>query len=111
MTRFCPYCGTQIRERARFCPKCGKTTPPRKNTVALEGAAPVQKDLVEKMNRAAVAESLPSVRPNFDKGQKPVSANGASQVQPRIAPPTYARIGVFQQAGFGLRYGAWMFDF
>jgi uncharacterized RDD family membrane protein YckC len=29
----------------------------------------------------------------------------------RYAPPTHALIGAFEQAGFGLRYGAWMFDF
>jgi len=27
------------------------------------------------------------------------------------APPTHAYLGAFEQAGFGLRYGAWMFDF
>jgi uncharacterized RDD family membrane protein YckC len=31
--------------------------------------------------------------------------------QRRYAPPTHALIGAFEQAGFGLRYGAWMFDF
>ena len=30
---------------------------------------------------------------------------------PIYAPPTHALIGAFEQAGFGLRYGAWMFDF
>jgi len=29
----------------------------------------------------------------------------------RYAPPTHSLIGSFEQAGFGLRYGAWMFDF
>src|SRR5262249_40024815 len=29
----------------------------------------------------------------------------------RYAPATHSLIGAFQQAGFGLRYGAWMFDF
>jgi len=29
----------------------------------------------------------------------------------RFAPATHALIDAFQQAGFGLRYGAWMFDF
>lgn len=118
MTRFCPYCGTTIRDRARFCPKCGKSTPPRKQTVALEeAAAPAHKpqaELIEKMNRAAVAkEPLPS----FDKAtaQKPGSngSNGKGAVTTDLpfAPPTHAYIGVFEQAGFGLRYGAWMFDF
>ncbi|HWP42007.1 MAG TPA: RDD family protein, partial [Blastocatellia bacterium] len=44
-------------------------------------------------------------------------ANGSSDaaVAPaqarRYAPPTHALFGAFEQAGFGLRYGAWMFDF
>ena len=29
----------------------------------------------------------------------------------RVAPPTYMLIGKHESAGFGLRYGAWMFDF
>jgi uncharacterized RDD family membrane protein YckC len=118
MTRFCPYCGTTIRDRARFCPKCGKSTPPRRQTVALEeAAAPAHKpqaELIEKMNRAAVAkEPLPS----FDKAtaQKPdfngSNGKGAVTTDLPYAPPTHAYIGVFEQAGFGLRYGAWMFDF
>lgn len=38
--------------------------------------------------------------------------NGAGHaVAGRYAPATHALIGSFEQAGFGLRYGAWMFDF
>ena len=38
--------------------------------------------------------------------------NGSTVVsQRRYAPPTYALIGAHESAGFGLRYGAWMFDF
>lgn len=38
--------------------------------------------------------------------------NGAARAVPRrYAPPTYALIGALEQAGFGLRYAAWMFDF
>jgi uncharacterized RDD family membrane protein YckC len=29
----------------------------------------------------------------------------------RFAPPTHSLVGQYEQAGFGLRYGAWMFDF
>jgi uncharacterized RDD family membrane protein YckC len=39
-------------------------------------------------------------------GAAPVSVVGR-----RYAPPTHSLIGAFEQAGFGLRYGAWMFDF
>ena len=37
--------------------------------------------------------------------------NGAARVAGSYAPATHALIGAFEQAGFGLRYGAWMFDF
>src|SRR5207244_1572059 len=38
--------------------------------------------------------------------------NGAARaVARRYAPPTHALVGTSEQAGFGLRYGAWMFDF
>src|ERR1041384_3205631 len=36
---------------------------------------------------------------------------GARAAERRYAPATHALIGSFEQAGFGLRYGAWMFDF
>jgi uncharacterized RDD family membrane protein YckC len=40
------------------------------------------------------------------------SGAGFAARQPRrFAPPTHALVGPFEQAGFGLRYGAWMFDF
>ena len=37
--------------------------------------------------------------------------NGSVARNRRYAPPTYALIGAHESAGFGLRYGAWMFDF
>lgn len=43
---------------------------------------------------------------------KPSPRNGAAlAVAGRYAPATHAIIGSSEQAGFGLRYGAWMFDF
>ncbi len=39
---------------------------------------------------------------------RPIVTTGA---QRRFAPATHALIGAEEQAGFGLRYGAWMFDF
>jgi uncharacterized RDD family membrane protein YckC len=45
-------------------------------------------------------------------GQRNAAAPKRATIRPRaIAPPTHAFIGTFEQAGFGLRYGAWMFDF
>jgi uncharacterized RDD family membrane protein YckC len=60
-------------------------------------AADVLKDPVASTRTRAV---VPKVVP------RPL--NGAAR---RYAPPTHSLIGSFEQAGFGLRYGAWMFDF
>jgi uncharacterized RDD family membrane protein YckC len=43
-------------------------------------------------------------------GLRPAHA-AAGDFARRYAPPTHSLIGAFEQAGFGLRYGAWMFDF
>lgn len=121
MPKFCPYCGKQLSERSKFCPQCGKG---RKATGKLaQATVPVAKpvhEVVEKMNRAAVGERLPAM-----DGQA-IAQNGAAAMPeapavrptPKIpaaerkyAPATHAFIGIYEQAGFGLRYGAWMFDF
>jgi uncharacterized RDD family membrane protein YckC len=50
-------------------------------------------------------------------GARAARSNGAARPavttagQRRFAPATHALIGAEEQAGFGLRYGAWMFDF
>src|SRR5262249_35062096 len=79
-----------------------------------------------KMNRAAVGERTPVMEstPTMEtqaarlgtapvkpvrEGVKPTPMR--SKAEQAYAPPTHALIGVFEQAGFGLRYGAWMFDF
>jgi uncharacterized RDD family membrane protein YckC len=120
MPKYCPYCGKQLSERSKFCPQCGKG---RKATGKLaQATVPVVKpvhEVVEKMNRAAVAERLPDL-----EGQAMAPQNGAAAMPdavrptPKIAaaerkyaPATHAFIGIYEQAGFGLRYGAWMFDF
>lgn len=53
-----------------------------------------------------VAESAPRPRPVTARR----SPNGGAAGR-RYAPATHALVGAFEQAGFGLRYGAWMFDF
>jgi uncharacterized RDD family membrane protein YckC len=128
MPKFCPYCGKQLSERSKFCPQCGKgrKDEPRSARATMPVAKPVH-DVVEKMNRAAVAERPPSMDGQAI-GQVPsngaVSMPGAeahpAAVRPtpiipasqrKYAPATHAFIGAYEQAGFGLRYGAWMFDF
>jgi len=97
--RFCPYCGRQLSERSKFCPYCGKVSPARRGA-----AVDVQE------NAAAGARSAEFVSAGARSSRPP---NGSSsRIAPRrYAPPTHAFIGAFEQAGFGLRYGAWMFDF
>ena len=62
--------------------------------------------------RASVGERQPASRVDGRQRPAPVAmrTNGA-RVQRRYAPATHALIGTSEQAGFGLRYGAWMFDF
>ena len=124
MPKFCPYCGAQLSERSKFCPQCGKG---RRNVAEVQptsAAKPVH-DVVEKMNRAAVAERAPvGDRNTIAKAPSNTSARPQAAVHPvvkptpiipaaerKLAPPTHAFIGIYEQAGFGLRYGAWMFDF
>jgi uncharacterized RDD family membrane protein YckC len=107
MQKFCPYCGKAISERSKFCPSCGKAVPARQQsaTVAVdERAAP---PTAAPKTAASPAGDNARTRPIV------VSAAQGEAASPRrrIAPPTYAFIGSLESAGFGLRYGAWMFDF
>jgi uncharacterized RDD family membrane protein YckC len=124
MPKFCPYCGKQLSERSKFCPQCGKG----RRDAALAQQTPAGKpvhEVVEKMNRAAVAERAPAMERNTVVNS-PANTSARPQaaehpiVKPtpmipaserKLAPPTHAFIGIYEQAGFGLRYGAWMFDF
>ncbi|MFY9553796.1 MAG: RDD family protein [Blastocatellia bacterium] len=125
MTKFCPYCGTQLSARSKFCPQCGKAKPERRSTgvdVAVErppslGASSTAADsarLQRNFERASVSDrqAAPRVAPRPRPSTVTSRPNGAARAMPRrYAPPTHALIGSAQQAGFGLRYGAWMFDF
>ena len=139
MTKFCPYCGKQLNERSKFCPSCGKAKPERRaqSPVAADAAiadaaidrppARVSRPQADLAGGSAVADP-PIPGRSFDRtsvSERPAPAraetrprtvivrtNGAPRsLQRRYAPPTHALIGKSEQAGFGLRYGAWMFDF
>jgi uncharacterized RDD family membrane protein YckC len=122
MSKFCPYCGKQYSERSRFCPQCGKGRRSVAEAQPTQAAKPVH-EVVEKMNRAAVAERAPVIERNT-VANAPSNTSAMPQAAPvvkptpmipaserKLAPPTHAFIGIYEQAGFGLRYGAWMFDF
>lgn len=132
MTKFCPYCGKELNARSKFCPQCGKAKPERR-------AAGVDVTVDQSSARAAgSSNSIDSARlqRNFERasvaGREPTRSDtrprtislgaassartsprngGGRAVAGRYAPETHALIGSFEQAGFGLRYGAWMFDF
>ncbi|HSO76740.1 MAG TPA: RDD family protein [Blastocatellia bacterium] len=129
MTKYCPYCGKELSDRSKFCPQCGKAKPERNRPAAVAvrepnagGSGSLQSSLAQTaslrgMERTADAEH---VSPRVDGRARPRTsvsrpANGSAAAirnAPRqYAPPTHALIGAFEQAGFGLRYGAWMFDF
>ena len=121
MTKFCPYCGKQLNARSKFCPKCGKERLERETlgvgvadsqsaarNATLSDSARLQRNF----ERASVAERQPyghvEGRPRtITTTSRP---NGSARAA-RYAPATHALIGSSEQAGFGLRYGAWMFDF
>ena len=134
--RFCPYCGKQLREQSKFCPQCGKVPPRRRRaSAALERAAITPRTdsanrpktaATDRPTGSAIAAERPFVaspggspRPiSPDRARASRSLNNAAGragvARPaalRYAPPTHSRVGAFEQAGFGLRYGAWMFDF
>jgi len=117
MTKFCPYCGKQLNARSKFCPKCGKERLDRQtlgvgladdqssaSSATLTDSARLQRNF----ERASLGEHQPYTRveerPRTVTTSRP---NGSA----RLAPATHALIGLSEQAGFGLRYGAWMFDF
>lgn len=107
MARFCPYCGKQINQRAKFCPLCGKSIPARERTGPL---------VIEEAAAAAKPVEIPVARPRVDRSarveERPrARASNGSSGAARLAPATHVIIGESEQAGFGLRYGAWMFDF
>jgi uncharacterized RDD family membrane protein YckC len=98
MARFCPYCGKQLSQRSKFCSRCGKAVPAR-NQAALamqtatspEGTASLKPEPSSRL-RTKIADAPPST---FTPTKK----------KPRSYPPA------LELVGFGLRYGAWMFDF
>ncbi len=133
MTKYCPYCGKELNARSKFCPQCGKAKPERRATgvdVAVDrsparaggSASSIESARLQRnFERASVAgreaasgaEGRPrTVSLSSASPAKTSSRNGAGRaVAGRYAPATHALIGSFEQAGFGLRYGAWMFDF
>jgi uncharacterized RDD family membrane protein YckC len=135
MTRFCPYCGKQLSERSKFCSQCGKAPPvrQRRSQVAVDEAPanpadansndgegrgagpPTHGDYASAPEQAPrpVADARAALRTTV---MGPRAGNGAGVVRAgaerRPAAAAQAPVDHHSEAaGFGLRYGAWMFDF
>ena len=129
MTKFCPYCGNEFGARSKFCPQCGRAKPERQRHAHGEVDVAVNQSPIRATSTSGPADSAGLQRnveraplvesqstPRIEVRPRTVSMtarpNGAARVVPRrYAPQTHALIGSSEQAGFGLRYGAWMFDF
>ena len=124
MSKFCPYCGKQLNARSKFCPQCGRAKPERPR-VGIEvagdqsgsrsratSAASESSRLQRNFERASIGERHAATRVDGRPHTVPVTVRPNGAYAPRrYAPATHALIGSSEQAGFGLRYGAWMFDF
>jgi uncharacterized RDD family membrane protein YckC len=135
MTRFCPYCGKQLSERSKFCSQCGKAPPARRrqSQVAVNEtpAKPVGSNNNDAANAAngsrshgdysTISEQATGPGADARAGLRttvtgPHAGNGSGVVRAG-AGRRYAQAMTRSQAdyediaGFGLRYGAWMFDF
>lgn len=125
--RFCPYCGKPLSQRARFCPSCGKASIQRQRATGVlveEGSPAAKKEPADPYPTVTTSRPAEGARPvrsarastaDAASGALPVGrapdAGLAQSRSRRFAPPTHSLVGAFEQAGFGLRYGAWMFDF
>jgi uncharacterized RDD family membrane protein YckC len=115
--RFCPYCGIRLNERSKFCSQCGKASSNRRSssTVAVEEPLTSAEQPEDVKSREIASFDSVQARP-ADPTRAKRPSNGSAVQRPvvgerRFAPPTHMYVGALEQAGFGLRYGAWMFDF
>lgn len=109
--KFCPYCGRQLNERSKFCPFCGKQSPVRKRAGTEESGATDRGGTVSVVRTGGQYRSRHLEPAAAVAGGAAASASRSSGAARRFAPPTHSLVGSYEQAGFGLRYGAWMFDF
>jgi len=135
VSKFCPYCGNQLGDRSRFCPKCGKASPERRGrpSVAVDDRPRQTREAIAGVGPDTGADGSAEPAPyEHTAGRLPVTAQSPALAAERIrgtgpvrpvttrvaggrahlyAPPTHSLLGAFEQAGFGLRYGALIFDF
>lgn len=92
MARDCPNCGVQLRTRSKFCPSCGATA------IVTESLATAPAAVMD-------AEGVAERRPTVETGR--VTARHA---RAGTAHDARGHSGAYEQAGFGLRFGALLFD-
>ncbi|HJQ71455.1 MAG TPA: zinc-ribbon domain-containing protein, partial [Blastocatellia bacterium] len=131
--RFCPYCGIRLNERSKFCSQCGKASSNRRRSSAVAVEEPLtsadspgetgkakpiasahEAGRVDRAGELAAVESSRAHAADAARAKRPSNGSAAPRAiirDRRFAPPTRSYVGPLEQAGFGLRYGAWMFDF
>lgn len=109
MARICPKCHLELQDRSKFCPNCGATVPP----------GPAATARIDAGGEAALAAapvtvpSMPAVAPPASRPAGEPAGEPAGKPEPRrkaFAPGTHSLVGPHEQAGFGLRFGALLFD-
>ncbi|MEW6731617.1 MAG: RDD family protein [Acidobacteriota bacterium] len=131
MARYCHNCKTELSERAKFCRMCGTPSVLAVATEIANNDVPATEPVVRTpVVSAPDIEAASSPHPGTAKTEPALlgrlaagrsvtgqtservltPAVGAAPSQP-IAPATHALVGnIFEQAGFALRFGAFMLD-
>ncbi|MBL8148413.1 MAG: RDD family protein [Blastocatellia bacterium] len=132
MANYCQNCNTELQTRSKFCRMCGTPiaiapTVNYANTTA--GERINRRDEISIPKTERVADKVKLLDMDSRSGKSPdlshpptaktepallrsynsARANQIDQSQP-LAPATHAIVGMFQQAGFNLRVGAFMLD-
>src|SRR5262249_28457373 len=116
MALYCHNCNTELQERSKFCRMCGTPIRAPLPDVKAEARLPATE---------RVAHPFVSVAPPDGEMERPnrpgtsrteavplaqFAAGRDSESSQPLAPATHAIVGLFEQAGFALRFGAFMFD-
>lgn len=126
MARQCQNCHTELSGHAKFCRMCGTPAATGRSPNSLPSTEKISANIpateiltpflpVSQQSRSSRDASLP--RANTAQTE-PVSIPSSMGSEPSakeisallIAPPTRAIVGFFEQAGFGLRLAAFLFD-
>ncbi|HEY6333388.1 MAG TPA: RDD family protein [Blastocatellia bacterium] len=132
-SKFCPVCGKASPERRRTGVLTGDSIGPGQGVTARlqppaeSASSPLNPAIAagrtsvsgnhhpeSQQGSAALGDAAGAAsvgRQTETRRARPVTVKMAGARARLYAPPTHVYLGAFEQAGFGLRYGAWMFDF